>query len=298
MCLLTVNGRCTWSTCPEGSLFDSARRRCVCERSRIALGGACLTLDAANRYCGKGSHFENGGCTHTLCPAGLEMDQETGYCLNRQQTSQVASNMGVQINSNQKLGCPPGEQLVIEGQQAACVPAKQTCTRDESWDGKVCRKTMQCPPGSGYDEKSLGCLPFTVAASSSEYTVDLPTWVRTTYGEDGGDGTVAFCGAFNKHPLAFGVRAGSTLRVKVSLEVQAPGQKVSDASALARTRSDPGGQEVPAKGNAEVQQAAQSMLSSLVAGGGKSSTPAASTSVSCQIVNSSAPTAVTVTGGA
>jgi hypothetical protein len=275
------------STCPEGSYYDTARRRCLCQATRIALGGGCLTIEAANRYCGRGQHFENGGCAPNLCPPGLELDQETGYCLNHQQTSQIASNMGVQVSQNQKLGCPPGEQLVIEGQQAACVPLKQTCGRDEFWDGRACRKTLQCPPGSGYDEKNQACVPFTVAAETSEYTVDLPTWVRTTYGQDGGEGT-----------LAFGVRAGGTVRVKVSLEIVAPEQKVGRASALARTRTDPGGQDVPPKGAAEVQQAAQAMLSSLVAGGGKANTPSAATNVTCQVVNSSAPTAVTVTGGA
>jgi hypothetical protein len=46
-----------------------------------------------------------------------------------------------------------------------------------------------------------------------------------------------------------------------------------------------------------VQQAAQTILASLAAGGGKSSTESVATMVSCQIVNSSRPTAVTVTGG-
>src|SRR6266536_2517987 len=128
-CLLTVNGICKWSTCPEGSYFDSARRNCVCEANRLALGGGCLTIQAAHQYCGKGAHFENGGCAPNRCPPGLEIDQDTGNCQTPQQANQVASNMGVQVGQNQKLGCPAGEQLVVEGAQASCVPVNQTCGR-------------------------------------------------------------------------------------------------------------------------------------------------------------------------
>jgi len=68
MCFLTVNGRCTWSSCPDGAEYDTGQRRCVCQPGRFALGGACLTPEGANRYCGKGSHFENTGCTPNRCP--------------------------------------------------------------------------------------------------------------------------------------------------------------------------------------------------------------------------------------
>jgi hypothetical protein len=297
MCLLTVNGRCTWSTCPDGADFDTARRTCVCRPDRIALGGGCLTHQAANQYCGKGAHFENGGCAPNRCPPGFEIDQDTGACITPQQTSQVASNMGVEVKQNQKLGCPPGEQLVVEGQQAACVPLQQTCGRDEVWDGRACRKSAQCPPGFGYDPATSTCVKFASGTDPKEYTVDLPTWVRTSYGPEGGEGTSAFCGAFNKHPLAFGVRAGASMRVKIGVRVEAPGGDVVRAFVGTMATVDPGGQPVPAKGAAEVQQAAQTTLASLVAGGGKASTPSAGTTVNCRIVNSSPPTAVTVTGG-
>jgi hypothetical protein len=296
-CLLTVNGRCTWSTCPDGADFDTRRKTCVCQASRVALGGACLTFQAANQYCGKGAHFENGGCAPNRCPPGLEIDQETGMCITPQQASQVASNMGVQVGQNQKLGCPPGEQLVVEGTQAACVPLNQTCGRDEVWDGRACRKAVQCPPGAGLDPPSGTCIKFSSGADSKEYQVDLPTWARTSYGADGGPGTPGFCGAFNKHPLAFGVRSGASMRVKIGVRVDVPGGEIARASAMTLATVDPGGQQVPAKGAAEVQQAAQALLASLVAGGGKANVASAATNVTCQVVNSSAPTAVSVSGG-
>jgi hypothetical protein len=296
-CLLTVNGRCTWSTCPDGADFDTRRKTCVCQPNRIVLGGGCLTYEAANRYCGKGAHFENGGCAPNRCPPSLEIDQDTGACITPQQATQVASNMGVQVGQNQKLGCPAGEQLVVEGAQAACVPAQQTCGRDEVWDGHACSKAVQCPPGSGFDPPSGTCIKF-AGAESNQYTVDLATWVRTTYGADGGPGTPAFCGAFNKHPLAFGVGAGASIKIKIGVQVQVPGGEVARASAMTIALTDPGGKPVPTKGAQEVQQAAQATLSSLVAGGGKANVSTAATNVTCKIVNSSAPTAVTITGGA
>ncbi|HEY3666807.1 MAG TPA: hypothetical protein VGL19_12430 [Polyangiaceae bacterium] len=297
-CLLTVNGQCKFSTCPDGSEYRTARHACVCRRDRVALGGGCLTVQAANQYCGKGAHYENGGCAANRCPAGLELDQDTGACLTPQQTTQVASNMGVEVGKNQKLGCPSGEQLVVEGQQAACVPLQHTCGRDETWDGSACRKTIQCPTGSTYDAPSNSCVNFATGAESSEYTVDLATWVRTSFGPDGGQGVSTFCGLFNKHPLAFGVRAGATLHAKINVTVQTPDRQISGSSATTFAVADPSGQAVPAKGAAEVQQAATSTLGSLIAGGGKANAAFAGTNVSCTIVNSSAPTAVTVTGGA
>jgi hypothetical protein len=299
-CFLTVNGRCTWSSCPDGADFDNGKRSCICQPNRFALGGGCLTAEGANQYCGKGAHFENGGCTPTRCPPGLEVDQDTGSCMTPQQASQVATNMGVQVGQNQRLGCPPGEQLVVEGQQASCVPKGQTCGRDEVWDGATCRKAALCPPGAGFDPVAQTCVKFATGADaqSTPYTVDLATWMRTTYGANGGAGTSSFCGTFNKHPLAFGIPAGATMRVRVTVQVQASDGKVSGAHAMTLTVNDATGQPVAAKGGTEVQLAAESMLASLVAGGGKASATTGVVTVVCPVVNSSRPTAVTVTGGA
>lgn len=300
MCFLTVNGRCTWSSCPDGAEYDNAKRTCVCQPNHFALGGGCLTAEAANRYCGKGAHFEASGCTPNRCPVGLEIDQETGYCLTPQQATAVANNMGVQVGQNQRLGCPRGEQLVVEGQQAACVPVGQTCGRDEVWDGAMCRKAAICPPGFGFDAQSQTCIKFATGADSrsTPYTVDLATWMRTAYGANGGAGTSSFCGSFNKHPLAFGVPAGATVRVRITVQVQAPDGQVSAARAMTLSVNDANGQPMPAKGATEVQQAAEATLASLVAGGGKANTPSQVVTVVCPVVNSSRPTAVTVTGGA
>lgn len=300
LCLLTVNGRCEWSTCPDGAVFSDRQKTCVCRADRISLHGACLTQQAANAYCGRGAHFEAGACVPDRCPPGYELDRESGYCLNPQQAGQVASNMGVSVGQNQKLGCPAGQELVIEGAQAACVPIAQSCGPDERWDGTACRKVAQCPPGSSYDAPSGGCIRIASApqASGEGYTVDLASWMRTAYGPDGGAGTSDFCNALKKHPIAFGVGPGSSRWVKSSIQVQVPGRDVSRARVFTLGTVEATGQPVPNKGAMAVQEASQAILGTLVAAGAKANAESGTTSVRCLVVNAQAPTAVTVTGGA
>jgi hypothetical protein len=87
------------------------------------------------------------------------------------------------------------------------------------------------------------------------------------------------------------------MRVKIAVRVDVPGGEIARASAITLATVDPGGAPVAAKGATEVQQAAKTTLGSLVGGGGQSSAPSAATTITCSIVNSSAPTAVTVSGG-
>ncbi len=205
--------------------------------------------------------------------------------------------MGVQIGQNQKLGCPGGEQLVIEGQQAACVPLPKTCGRDEEWDGRTCQKVAQCPPGSTYDAATRSCIRF-ATESSSKYTVSLATWMRTEYGPEGGEGTAGFCSAFNKHPLAFGVAAGRSKRVRIAIQVQVPNRAVPSAFVLSTGLVDADNQPVSAKGAQEIQQGAEAILNALRAGGGETDVVTGATTVFCTVVNSSKPTVVTEAGGA
>jgi hypothetical protein len=296
VCLLTVNGQCKWSTCPEGADFDAQARRCACRADRVSAAGGCLTLDQANQYCGRGAHWDKGGCAKIECPAGLTIDQDTGTCLTPLQAAAVAGNAGVQVGQNQKLGCAAGSEIVVEGQQASCVPIAQTCGKDEQWDGEKCRKVAPCPPGGAYDAASRGCVQF--AQAGQTYTVVLRTWMATNFGADGGAGTSAFCGAFGKHPLAFGVAAGRSLRLRVVVQVEAPGRRIADAFVLTTGVAEAGGQPVGAKGGAEIQSAATAILGSLKAGLGESDGTTGLVTVSCTVVNTSKPTAVTVTGGA
>lgn len=299
MCLVKVckaeTGQCScsWSTCPKGSSFDTKRNTCVCDAGRILLGGSCLDQAEANAYCGKGNHWEPKGCTRNVCPSGQEINQESGLCMAKQQVDQVAQNMGVQIGQNQKLGCPPGLVLVVEGTQAAsCVPPQQTCTRDEVWNGQACVKTAQCPPGSVFDPGKAACIAYTSGENKEEYTVELTQWTQASYGPDGGAGTQAFCSGFNTKPMTFGVLPGGSVRVRATVGVQAPDGDVSKAQVTTSGVVEASNAPVTAKGAAEIQKAAQEILATLVRQGGKSKQPYAGTRVSCLIINSAKPTAV------
>jgi hypothetical protein len=293
-----VNCRCSWSTCPSGAVYDTNRSMCVCEPGRVPLGGSCLTPAEANEFCGKGNHFERGGCARNLCPPGQEVDQGSGQCLAKQQVDQVAQNMGVKVGQNEKLGCPPGLVLVVEGPQgASCVPPASTCTRDEVWNGQACVKTAQCPPGSVLDAAKNTCVTFASGDSKEEINVDLGLWTHSSYGPDNGDGTSAFCSGFSKKPLSFGVLPGGSIRVLVSVAVQAPGRQVAQAQVATSSVVEATRQPVTAKGAAEVQRAAQEILGALVRQGGKSNTDGAVTHVRCLVTNAAPPTAVPASGG-
>lgn len=294
----TANCRCSWSTCPGGSSFDTAQNTCVCEAGRVPLNGGCLTLTEANDYCGRGAHFEARGCVRNVCASGQELDHETGQCLLKQQVDQIAQNMGVPVGQGQKLGCPPGLVLVMENpQSASCVPIESTCARDETWDGKSCVKSASCPPGSIFDAAQKACIAYTSGDSADDYSVDLAQWVTASYGPTNGSGTSAFCGSFSKKPSSFGVLPGGSIRVVVDIGVHAPSQQVAQASVVTQALVEASGTAVTAKGATEVQRAAQELLSTLVRQGGKSNSPQATTRVRCLIVNAAKPGAVPATGG-
>ncbi|HQP37230.1 MAG TPA: hypothetical protein PLI95_18730 [Polyangiaceae bacterium] len=304
MCLVKVckgntgNCSCSWSTCPKGSTYDTNRNTCVCEAGRVSLGGSCLTPAEANQYCGKGNHWEPQGCVRTVCPAGQEVNLDTGACMAKQQVDQVAQNMGVAVGQDQKLGCPPGLVLVVEGSQAAsCVPKEQTCTRDEVWNGQACVKTAQCPPGSVFDPATAACIAYASGEGKEEFSVDLAQWVTSSYGPDGGAGTQAFCSGFNKKPMTFGVTPGGSIRVVATVGVQAAGGNVSNAVVTTSGVVQASNAPVTTKGAAEIQRAAEEILATLKNQGGKSQKDYAGARVSCVIVNAAQPTAVPATGG-
>lgn len=302
MCLVKIckgnasNCRCSWSTCPSGSVYDTTREACVCEPGRVSLSGACISIQEANQYCGKGARYENYGCVRVTCPAGQELDQDTGVCLAKQQVDQVAQNMGVPIGQNEKLGCPPGLVLVVENATAAsCVPPENACARDEVWNGQACVKTQRCAPGWVFDVAKNACVA--VSTEDDNYTVDLPQWVAATYGTDGSNGTSAFCSGFNKKPATFGVTAGGSIRVRVELGVSTPARDVARARVQAAAVVEASHQPVTPKGAEEVQRTAQEMLSTLTGQRGKANTEFARTNVVCTITNGAKPAPVPASGG-
>ena len=289
--------RCSISSCGEGAAFDTKQGRCRCLKGYITLAGQCMTPAEANAYCGVGRHFENNGCQPNQCAANDELDQSTGLCVPRDRVNQVASTMGVQVGAGQKLGCPPGQKLILDGSSAACVPLSQTCARDETWTGQACAKVVQCPTGQIWDPSVAQCVQYAQGSASDELVVDVQQWAVANYGPSGGMGTTAFCSSFAKKPLSFGLVEGATSFVRVSIVMSFLGGEVAKGSIQTTSVFDGSGNPVPAKGAAEVDIAARSIFGTLVLGGGRSSALSAGTTVKCAVVNAAKPQPVPATGG-
>lgn len=256
-----------------------------------------MTLDQANAYCGVGHHFENGGCVINRCAPGDELDVSTGTCVPRDRVNQVATQIGVEVGAGQKLGCPPGQKLILDGQAAACVPLSQTCARDETWNGQACVKVVACPTGSVWDATLGQCVQFAQGSDSDELTVNVQQWTAANYGPNGGTGVPAFCGQFAKKPLSFGVLEGSTAVVRVSIGMSFPDLEVAKGALQVATVFDVSGGPVPAKGAADVERAAQTVFMPLLMGGGRASSATAGTVVKCAVTNAAKPVPVPATGG-
>ena len=300
-CLFTFRqggqNRCLLATCGSGASFNDATRRCECDADRITLGGQCLTQKDADEYCGVGQHFESGGCQQNKCPMGAELDLGTGKCVAREGMERVASGIGVKLGRNEKLGCPAGQKLVMDGDNVACVPLSESCARDEIWTGSACRKIGSCPTGSAWDVSSGQCTQYARQADGQGVTVDPSQWTSANFGPPGGAGTTSFCGAFARKPWAFGVVEGSTAPVRINVNLGFPGSEVAQGQVAVVAVFDGSGRPVPAKGLAEIDASARSLLELLKRGGGSATQPAASTIVRCSIVSAGKPRPVPAAGG-
>ncbi|HVY45533.1 MAG TPA: hypothetical protein VHB21_06615 [Minicystis sp.] len=298
-------GRCTCSVsnCGEGSTFDMRTGRCRCNPGYLVVQGQCLLPEDANTFCGRGQHWEGPGCVNDRCLPGDELDLSTGKCLPREAVNAVAAqNLGVEVGQGQRLGCPEGQKLIVDGQNAVCVPVAQTCAHDETFDGKACVKVATCPAGSSYDAEKKACVAFVKPPAANEMPkVDVSLWANTNYGPNGGQGTAALCGSFAKKPYLFGVQAGSRATLRVTLDLAFPDGEVAKGTVKAAAVFDVSGAAVPPRGLAEVQASAASLLTALVKAGGKAATNTASTTVKCAVVSAGKPRAVPVpvpaTGG-
>jgi hypothetical protein len=301
MCILQIceNGkcRCSWSTCPDGASFDVNTKRCACDPGRVSLDGQCLTMQAANAYCGRGFRYDGRGCVMVQCPAGNEMDYATGQCIPQQRVNEVAANMGVQVGAGEKLGCPAGTKLVIDGNAAACVPLSQTCAPDETWNGQACVKAAQCPTGSALDPATGQCVNYAASSDSEELSVDVLQWAQANYGPNGGNGTPKFCGQFARKPWSFGVTEGTTAAIQISIALTFPDAQIQAGQVRSAANFAASGNAVPQRGATAVQEAAQSLLTTLQLGGGKANQPAVNTSVRCYVVNAAKPAPIPATGG-
>lgn len=301
ICLLKIcegnDCRCSISSCGQGADYDTQQNRCRCLEGYISLAGQCLTPRDANAYCGRGQHWENGGCAADRCRSGDELDLATGMCIPHEQVNQVGANMGVQVGQGQKLGCPEGQKLIIDGNTAACVPISQTCARDETWTGSACAKVTACPTGSAWDAARGQCVQYAQGSGGNGLVVNVSEWATANFGPNGGLGAPRFCGAFTKKPWSFGTVEGSQVTVRVAVILSFPEGQIARGAAQTTTAFDASGNPVPPKGAAEVEASAKDVFAPLVAGGGRASAGTVATTVKCVIVNAAKPQPVPATGG-
>ena len=284
--------KCPVNSCTEGADFDLDRNGCFCVEGRLSVQGQCMTQEGANAYCGKGFTYGEKGCEAATCPAGQTRDEASGACI---ATDQVAANMGVEVGEGEKLTCPEGSTLVIEGSSGACVPNDQTCARDEIWDGKQCAKFASCPTGSAYDTAKGQCVGY--ATAGSDAVVDVQRWAESNYGPNGGNGAPSFCNQFARRPWTFGVPQGQSATVEVAVNMAFPGQAVNQGTVATEPSYVNNSTPVPPKGRELVQSSASDIFTGLKNGGGKASAVQATTTVKCRIVNAAAPVVVPAAGG-
>jgi hypothetical protein len=257
-------------------------------------------MAAANAHCGRGFYFDTaaGGCMRATCRPGDEIDESTGMCIPHDQVTQVGKNMGVPLGQGDRLGCPAGTRLAIDGPRAACVPLSETCAPDETWTGQSCAKVISCPAGSIYDTAARRCVEYAQGTGHGELSVNVAQWAAANYGPNGGQGTTAFCGQFSTKPWSFGVVEGQTAIVQIQVMLSFPGGEVVKGVAQTTSVFAASGNPVPAQGGALVDAAARMLLGTLQQGGGRASAATASTTVKCAITNAARPVSVPATGGA
>ena len=295
-CLLKVctNGdcHCPVNTCTDGAEYDLKRKGCFCVEGRLSIQGQCMTQQAANVYCGKGFKYGENGCEATKCSEGQTRDEATGACV---ATTAAAKGLGVDVGEGEKLSCPEGSTLVIEGSSAACVPNDQTCARDEAWDGSKCNKIANCPTGSAYDRAKGQCVAY--ASAGEDAKLDVQRWAETNYGPNGGNGAGSFCNQFARRPWSFGVPQGQSATVQVAVNLAFPGQAVKNGTVATNPSFVNNSTPVPPKGREAIQSSANDIFTGLKLGGGKSTATQASTTVKCRVVNAAKPVVVPATGG-
>jgi len=223
------------------------------------------------------------------CKPGDTMDERSGWCVPR---DQVAQQTGIQLGQGQKLGCRPGEVLVLNAGQAACVPPAQSCAKDEVWNGAGCQKTGACGTGETFDPALGRCVPYATPSGGAGVVVNVQQWAFSTYGPLNAPGTPAFCASFAKKPLSFGISPGGSAVVRVTVNLSFPGAEVAKGQAQSATVYDANASPVAAAGGSEVQTSVMSLFQPLVAGGGRASSQTATTTVKCPIVNGSKPVIV------
>jgi hypothetical protein len=270
------SNKCLLDTCPKNA--SSQNDQCVCNENFVTLGGACVTMDEANKSCGAGNQYSNGGCVAIACPAGQVLNAQTAVCESKAASDQaVAANAGVTLKEGQTVGCPAGYTYVVNGKEGACVPNELTCASGTKWDGSKC-VAASCPAGTAYDASTGQCVK--LATTGDEKTFSVQAKLKAAMGPD-------FCAPHSKNPSGFNVQPGQSLTIKVIVSVNVPGQNLEQAQLIAVRTTNIGGAELtpqmyPGVGRIN-KQVDEQVLPGIRSLGGKSVEPNATAEVNCVI---------------
>lgn len=271
------SNKCLLDTCPTNASFHEGSG-CACDATFVTVGGACLTEAEANKSCGTGNKFANGGCVAITCPAGQVLNAQTGACESKKASDQaVAANAGVTLKEGQSVGCPAGYTYVVNGTEGACVPNELTCATGTKWDGSKC-VAMQCPAGTAFDASTGQCVK--LATTGDEKTFSVVAKLKSALGPD-------FCAPHAKNPSGFNVQPGASLTIKVTVAVDVPNMQLEQTNLVSVRTTNVGGAELTEKMYPGVARINKQVNEQTVPGirklGGKSVEPNATAEVTCVI---------------
>jgi hypothetical protein len=145
----------------------------------------------------------------------------------------------------------------------------------------------RCGPRAAFDALARRCVPF----ADERGEVDPARWVRALYGADGGAGSHELCARVAVDPSAYGLSAGASAVVSVTIDVVFPDNDVTRVRAIARASvSAPGGaRPLPAAANALVQRAVTAPAELLRVSGGTSRAASVTARIECVVHGGSPP---------
>lgn len=272
-----TSDQCLVDSCPENSAFNDAAQSCACKEDFVTFNGACIALVEANKQCGAGNQYQNGGCVTLTCPAGQILNASAGTCESRASSdAMVAKAEGKELKANQTIGCPGGFTYVFNGAEGACIPNDAICGVGTRFENGKC-VALSCPAGQVFDLQQNQCAK--LATGQDEKTFSVALKLKAAMGPD-------FCSTHAKNPGGFNVYAGQTKTVRVTVTVNVPDNKIEAAQVASLTTTDSNGQALPASytGVAAIRkQVDEQVLAGIKALGGKSIEPSATATVDCKI---------------
>jgi hypothetical protein len=286
-----TSDQCLVDSCPENSAFNDASQACTCKENFVTFNGACIALDEANKQCGAGNQYANGGCVAIACPKGQILNAASGRCESRATSDAlVAKAEGKELKANQTIGCPTGFTYIFNGAEGACVPNDAVCGVGTRFDNGKC-VALSCPAGQVFDLAANNCAKLSTGQDEKTFSVALK--LKAALGPD-------FCSPHAKNPGGFGVYAGQTKTVRVTVTVNVPDNKIESAQVSSLTTTDANGQPLPANltGLAAIKkQVDEQVLAGIKALGGKSIEPTATASIDCKITRAAVQVIETQGGG-